>query len=70
MTSNEEHQQQFRHWVDNIMYALALKVSGQWDFADYQKHMIKIAKEVSLQPEYIKEMEYELECYKMNLGVE
>ena len=69
MTSYEEHQEQFRHWVDNIMYALDLKVSGKWGYIEYQGHMIKIAKEVKIQSHYIQEMQEDLDRYKISLGV-
>ena len=68
--SNEIHCIEFRYWVDNVVYSLKNKNDGLWDYADYQSHMIKIAKQVMLHSDDIKEMEYELECYKMNLGVE
>tara|TARA_Y100000593_G_scaffold20469_1_gene41080 strand:- start:94 stop:390 length:297 start_codon:yes stop_codon:yes gene_type:complete len=68
--SNEIHCIEFRYWVDNVIYSLKNKNDGLWDYIDYQSHMIKIARQVMLHSGDIKEMEYELECYKMNLGVE
>lgn len=68
--STEIHHIEFRYWVDNVMYALKNKNDGLWDIIKYQSHMIKIANQVILHSEDIKEMEYELECYKINLGVE
>ena len=67
--SHEAHCIEFRYFLDNIMYALYNTDSGIWTTIDYQKHMIKIAKQVVLSPKHIDEMQQKLDYDKEYLGI-
>ena len=39
-SSDVGHQEQFRIWIDNIIYSLNKKTTGAWTELQRQKHMI------------------------------
>jgi len=56
-SSNVGHQEQFRIWINNIIYGLNKKTTGAWTELQRQDHMLKIAKQVELPDRDIWDME-------------